>query len=107
MPTMLGIVQPVPSPTAKPVKLRCANVGRERIKETADPSIALDRSCECWKRQGRSGKWIERRLRGQDTRTKLAGCGKEHGIEPGRACAILPGIIHQARSGLAARGTRI
>ena len=57
--TMLRIVQSVPSHKAEPVKLWLAKVGHERIKEMADPSIALDRSREYWKRQGRSEKWIE------------------------------------------------
>ena len=102
--TMLRIVQSVPSPKAEPVKLWLAKVGHERIKEMADPSIALDRSREYWKRQGRSEKWIEQRMRGQDTRNKLTDYWKEHDIKEGREFAILTDIIHQEWSGLTTRG---
>ena len=98
--TMLRIVQPVPSPKAEPVKLWLAKVGHERIKKMADPSIALDRSRECWKRQGLSEKWIEQRMRGQDTRNKLADYWKEHDIEEGREYAVLTDLIHREWSGL-------
>lgn len=104
--TMLRIVQSVPSPKAEPVKLWLAKVGHERIKEMAAPSIALDRSREYWKRQGRSEKWIEQRMRGQDTRNKLTDYWKEHDIKEGREFAILTDIIHQEWSGLTTRGTR-
>ena len=102
--TMLRIVQSVPSHKAEPVKLWLAKVGHERIKEMADPSIALDRSREYWKRQGRSEKWIEQRMRGQDTRNKLTDYWKEHDIKEGREFAILTDIIHQEWSGLTTRG---
>ncbi len=102
--TILRLVQSIPSPKAEPVKLWLAKVGHERIKEMADPSIALDRSREYWKRQGRSEKWIEQRMRGQDTRNKLTDYWKEHDIKEGREFAILTDIIHQEWSGLTTRG---
>jgi hypothetical protein len=66
--TLLRLVQSVPSPKAEPIKLWLARVGYERIKEMADPEIALNRSRELWQQHGRSEKWIEQRMLGQETR---------------------------------------
>ena len=68
--TLLRLVQSVPSPKAEPIKLWLAKVGYERIQEMADPEIALNRSRELWQQHGRSQKWIEQRMLGQETRNK-------------------------------------
>ena len=93
--TLLRLVQSVPSPKAEPIKLWLAKVGYERIKEMADPEIALNRSRELWEQQGRSQKWIEQRMRGQDTRNKLTDYWKESGVKEGEEYAILTNIIHK------------
>ena len=69
--TLLRLVQSVPSQKAEPIKLWLAKVGYERMQEMADPEIALNRSRELWQKHGRSEKWIEQRLLGQETRNKL------------------------------------
>ena len=98
--SLLRIVQSVPSPKAEPIKLWLAKVGYERMQEMADPAQALDRARQTWQQQGRSDKWIQQRMTGQETRNKLTDYWGEHGIEKGREFAILTNIIHQEWSGL-------
>lgn len=66
--TLLRLVQSVPSPKAEPIKLWLAKVGYERMQEMADPERSLDRARENWKKYGRSEKWIQQRMMGQETR---------------------------------------
>ena len=101
--TLLRLVQSVPSPKAEPIKLWLAKVGYERIKEMADPEIALNRSRELWQKHGRSEKWIEQRMLGQETRNKLTDYWKEHDVKEGREYAILTNIIHQEWSGISVK----
>jgi len=93
--TLLRLVQSVPSPKAEPIKLWLAKVGYERIQEIADPARSLDRARESWQKHGRSEKWIQQRMTGQETRNKLTDYWKEHDIKPGEEYAILTNIIHQ------------
>ena len=76
--TMLRIVQSVPSPKAEPIKQWLARVGYERMKETADPSLSIDRARENWQKLGHSDKWIQQRMTGQETRNKLTDYWKEN-----------------------------
>ncbi|MDL2314251.1 hypothetical protein LJC36_04655 [Desulfovibrio sp. OttesenSCG-928-C14] len=101
--TLLRLVQSVPSPRAEPIKLWLAKVGYERIQEMADPEIALNRSRELWKQHGRSKKWIEQRMLGQETRNKLTDYWKDHDVKEGKEYAILTNIIHQEWSGVSVR----
>ena len=98
--SLLRIVQSVPSPKAEPIKLWLAKVGYERMQEIADPAQALDRARQTWQQQGRSDKWIQQRMSGQETRNKLTDYWSEHGVEKGREYAILTNLIHQEWSGL-------
>src|SRR5664280_1190049 len=98
--TLLRLVQSVPSPKAEPIKLWLARVGYERMQEMADPSRALDRARETWQKHGRSEKWIERRMTGQETRNKLTDYWSGHEIKKGEEYAILTNIIHQEWSGV-------
>ncbi|MDR0827627.1 MAG: hypothetical protein LBN33_07100 [Desulfovibrio sp.] len=93
--TLLRLVQSVPSPKAEPIKLWLAKTGYERIQEMADPELALNRSREYWRQHGRSEKWIEQRMLGQETRNKLTDYWKGHDIREGKEYAILTNIIHQ------------
>lgn len=98
--TLLRLVQSVPSPKAEPIKLWLAKVGYERMQEMADPSLGLDRARELWRKHGRSEKWIQQRMMGQETRNKLTDYWKEHDIKEGDEFAILTNIIHQEWSGV-------
>jgi DNA-damage-inducible protein D len=93
--TLLRLVQSVPSPKAEPIKLWLAKVGYERMQEMADPALSLDRARETWQKHGRSEKWIQQRMTGQETRNKLTDYWANHDIKQGEEYAILTNIIHQ------------
>ena len=98
--TLLRLVQSVPSPKAEPIKLWLAKVGYERMQEMADPARSLARARETWQQQGRSAKWIEQRMTGQETRNKLTDYWAGHDVKKGDEFAILTNIIHQEWSGV-------
>jgi hypothetical protein len=98
--TLLRIVQSIPSPKAEPIKLWLARVGYERIREMVDPEIALNRSRQLWREHGRSEKWIEQRMLGQETRNKLTDYWAKHDIKEGKEYAILTNLIHKEWAGV-------
>lgn len=97
---LLRLIQSIPSPKAEPFKQWLAKVGYERIKEIADPEQSIDRARENWKQYGRSEKWIQQRMMGQETRNKLTDYWKESGVEEKKDFAILTNIIHKEWTGL-------
>lgn len=101
--TLLRLVQSVPSPKAEPIKLWLAKVGYERMQEMGDPGRALDRARETWQKHGRSEKWIQQRMTGQETRNKLTDYWANHDIRQGEQFAILTNIIHQEWSGVSVK----
>ena len=101
--TMFRIIQSIPSPKAEPVKQWLAKVGYERMKEMVDPTSAIDRARETYKKMGRSEKWIQQRMTGQETRNKLTDYWKDHDIKEGEEYAILTNLIHQEWSGLSVK----
>jgi DNA-damage-inducible protein D len=100
---ILRLVQSIPSPKAEPFKIWLAKVGQERMQEIADPSQGLDRARENWQRLGRSEKWIQQRMTGQETRNKLTDYWKESGVEKSEEFAFLTNIIHQEWTGLSVK----
>jgi hypothetical protein len=98
--TILRLVQSIPSPKAEPIKLWLAKTGYERMQEAADPSRAFDRARETWQKLGRSEKWIQQRVLGQQTRNKLTDYWATHEIKKGGEYAILTNIIHESWAGL-------
>ncbi|MCX6063360.1 MAG: BRO family protein [Caldiserica bacterium] len=101
--TLLRIIQSVPSPKAEPIKLWLAKVGYERIQDMSDPARSLDRAREYWQQLGRSEKWIQQRMMGQETRNKLTDYWKDHEIKDEEEYAILTNIIHQEWSGVSVK----
>ena len=97
--TMLRVVQSVPSPRAEPIKQWLAKVGFEQMQEMADPSAGIDRARENWNKLGRSEKWIDQRMTGQETRNKLTDYWVGHDVGKGQEMAILTNIIHQEWTG--------
>jgi hypothetical protein len=98
--TLLRLVQSVPSPKAEPIKLWLAKVGYERMQEMSDPALALERARATWQKHGRSEKWIQQRMTGQETRNKLTDYWATHDIKKGDEYAILTNLIHQEWSGV-------
>ncbi len=101
--TLLRIIQSVPSPKAEPIKMWLAKVGHERMQDMADPARSLDRAREYWQQQGRSKKWIQQRMMGQETRNKLTDYWSEHDIKKEEEFAILTNIIHEEWSDLSVK----
>ena len=101
--TLLRLIQSVPSSKAEPIKMWLAKVGYERMQDMADPARSLDRAREYWQQHGRSQKWIQQRMTGQETRNKLTDYWKEHDIKNEEEYAILTNIIHQEWSGLSVK----
>jgi len=100
---LLRLIQSVPSPKAEPIKLWLAKVGYERMQDMADPARSLDRAREFWQQHGRSEKWIQQRMMGQETRNKLTDYWQDHEITKEEEYAILTNIIHQEWSGVSVK----
>ena len=100
---LLRIIQSIPSPKAEPFKQWLAKVGYERLQDMSDPARSLDRAREYWQQHGRSEKWIQQRMMGQETRNKLTDYWKEHEITKEDEYAILTNIIHQEWSGVSVK----
>ncbi len=98
--TLLRLIQSIPSPKAELFKQWLAKVGYERMQEIADPAQSLDRARENWQKLGRSEKWIQQRMTGQETRNKLTDYWKDAGIKEKDEFALLTNIIHQEWTGL-------
>ncbi len=98
--TLLRLIQSVPSPKAEPIKMWLAKVGYERMQEIADPEKSLNRARENWQKHGRSKKWIQQRMMGQETRNKLTDYWSDHEIKTEEEFAILTNVIHQEWSDL-------
>ena len=100
---LLRLIQSIPSPKAEPFKQWLAKTGYERMKEIADPEQSLDRARENWQKLGRSEKWIQQRMTGQETRNKLTDYWKESGIQKNDEFAFLTNIIHTEWAGLSVK----
>jgi len=97
---LLRLIQSIPSPKAEPFKQWLAKVGYERMQEIADPAQGLERARENWQKLGRSEKWIQQRMTGQETRNKLTDYWQENGVKKGEEFAYLTNIIHQEWTGI-------
>jgi DNA-damage-inducible protein D len=97
---LLRIIQSIPSAKAEPFKLWLAKVGHERLQDMTDPARSLDRAREYWQQHGRSEKWIQQRMMGQETRNKLTDYWKNHEITKEEEYATLTNIIHKEWTGL-------
>ncbi|PIV56658.1 hypothetical protein COY52_01550 [Candidatus Desantisbacteria bacterium CG_4_10_14_0_8_um_filter_48_22] len=100
---LLRIIQSIPSPKAEPFKQWLAKVGYERLQDMGDPARSLDRAREYWQQRGRSEKWIQQRMMGQETRNKLTDYWKGHEITKEDEYAFLTNIIHQEWSGVSVK----
>jgi predicted adenine nucleotide alpha hydrolase (AANH) superfamily ATPase len=101
--SLLRLVQSVPSPKAEPIKLWLAKVGYERMQETIDPELSINRARKNWKNAGRDEKWIQQRMFGQETRNKLTDYWSNNEVKQGKEFAILTNIIHQEWSDLSVK----
>jgi hypothetical protein len=96
---ILRLVQSIPSPNAEPFKMWLAQVGNERINETADPELAIDRALETYLKKGYSNAWINQRLKTIEVRKELTDEWDNRGVKKGLEYAILTDEITKAWSG--------
>ena len=100
---LLRIIQSIPSPKAEPFKLWLAQVGRERIEETIDPELTIDRALETYLKKGYSREWINQRLQAIQVRKELTDEWDARGVQKGVEYAILTDEITRAWSGMNTR----
>ncbi len=100
---LLRIIQSIPSPKAEPFKLWLAQVGRERIEETIDPELTIDRALETYLRKGYTREWINQRLQAIQVRKELTDEWQDRGVQKGVEYAILTDEITRAWSGMTTR----
>ena len=100
---ILRIIQSIPSPKAEPFKLWLAQVGRERIEETIDPELTIERALETYLKKGYTREWINQRLQAIQVRKELADEWDAHGVQKGVEYAILTDEISRAWSGMSTR----
>ncbi len=97
---MLRIIQSIPSPKAEPLKLWLARVGYERLEETADPELAINRALKTYLQKGYSRNWINQRLKSIEIRKALTDEWETRGVKEGIEFVILTDEISQAWAGL-------
>ena len=100
---LLRIIQSIPSPKAEPFKMWLAQVGRERIEETIDPELTIDRAFETYRKKGYSTEWIQQRLLSIRIRNNLTDEWDKRGVQKGVEYAILTDEITKAWSGMKTR----
>ena len=100
---LLRIIQSIPYPKAEPFKLWLAEVGRERIEETIDPELIIDRALETYLKKGYSREWINQRLQAIQVRKELTDEWQDRGVQKGVEYAILTDEITRAWSGMTTR----
>jgi hypothetical protein len=100
---LLRIIQSVPSPKAEPFKLWLARVGSERIDETIDPELTIERALETYLKKGYTREWINQRLQAIQVRKELTDEWQDRGVQKGIEYAILTDEISKAWSGMTTR----
>ena len=100
---LLRIIQSIPSPKAEPFKMWLARVGSERIDETIDPELTIDRALETYLSKGYSREWINQRLQAIQVRKELTDEWENRGVKQGIEYAILTDEITKAWAGLNTR----
>lgn len=100
---LLRLIQSIPSPKAEPFKMWLAKVGSERIDETADPELSIERALETYLRKGYSKEWINQRLKTIEVRNELTDEWDHRGVQKGLEYAILTDEITKAWAGLSTR----
>ena len=100
---LLRIIQSIPSKKAEPFKLWLAQIGRERIEETLDPELIVDRLVSTYERRGYTREWINQRLQAISARKELTDEWKDRGVQQGKEYAILTDELTRAWSGMTTR----
>lgn len=93
------LIQSIPSPKAEPFKQWLAKVGYERIEETENPELTIDRAMQTYLQKGYSKEWVNQRLKSIEVRKELTDEWEQRGVKKGQEFASLTDIITQAWSG--------
>jgi hypothetical protein len=101
--TIFRLIQSIPSPKAEPFKLWLARVGYQRIEETTDPELAINRALNTYLKQGRTPEWVNFRLKSIEVRKDLTDEWLIRGVKTGNEFAILTDDITYAWAGLNTR----
>jgi hypothetical protein len=96
---LFRLIQSIPSPKAEPFKLWLAKVASERLDETQDPELSIDRALENYMNLGYSENWINQRLKSIEIRKELTDEWKKRGLKAGQQFATLTDIISKAWAG--------
>lgn len=99
----LRIVQSIPSPKAEPFRAWLAQVGRERIEETIDPELTIEKALETYLKKGYTSEWINQRMQAIQVRKELTDERDARGVQKGVEYAILTDEISRAWSGMSTR----
>ena len=100
---ILRLIQSIPSKKAEPFKLWLAKVGNERINETIDPELSIDRAIQNYRRLGYSENWINQRLKSIEVRKALTDEWDKSGVQQGREYAELTDLMSKTWSGMTTR----
>lgn len=100
---LLRVIQSVPSSKAEPFKLWLAQVGRERLDETVDPELSIDRAIQNYRRLGYSENWINQRIKSIEVRKALTDEWDKAGVQRGQEYAALTDLMSRVWSGMATR----
>lgn len=101
------IIESIPSKNAEPIKMWLAKLGSERINETFDPSLAMQRAIDLYRVKGYDEKWIVKRVKGIQNRKSLTDIWKDGGITESKEYAILTNEIYKEWSGMTAKEYKI
>ena len=99
---MFRIIESIPSKKAEPIKTWLASLGKERIDETFDPSIALQRAIDIYRAKGYDEAWISKRIKVLQERKQLTDVWQENGVTEPKEYAILTNEIYKTWSGMTA-----
>ena len=100
---MFRIIESIPSKNAEPIKMWLASLGKERINDTFNPSIAMQRAIDLYRKKGYDEEWISKRIKTLQKRKELTDVWKENGIEKNTEYAILTNEIYKTWSGMTAK----
>ncbi|MDR2212136.1 MAG: Bro-N domain-containing protein [Pseudomonadales bacterium] len=100
---ILRLIQSIPSKKAEPFKLWLAQVGSERIDETVDPELSIDRAIQNYRRLGYSENWINQRIKSIEVRKALTDEWDKSGVRRGQEYATLTDLMSKTWSGMSTR----
>ena len=100
---ILRLIQSIPSKRAEPFKLWLAKVGSERLDETVDPEVSIERAIQNYRHLGYSENWINQRIKSIEVRKALTDEWDKAGVQQGQEYAALTDLMSRVWSGMSTR----